>query len=611
MFIVKKSTVYFVIIILFAMNMFNPIFATSLKIQTNSNTDNNSIKNTVQIPQISHIKITGAPCHILETITFRGIVSNINWFNYIEKFQWDFGDGTKTPIIKTNSRLNLNHEVGEIHHTYWNTGRYDIIFNIWDNNGYTDSYRIRIDVINEKYESSNLGGKKDILKNLAKKYAPVLYLDPEAPHNCPIKVDQLLKTSKNGNVELKEKKLDSLDPVILTNPTLDDLRALSGENYYLNQPANNLFSRKHNDFDDSSEEPTVYVHIKKNKEKNLYFIQYYFFYYHNKGTNNHESDLEMIQLSFNQDLTPIKATYSQHIYIARFNYGEKRDWDNVEKYIYEQKFTTHPCVYVSSGKNEKGLLNDHSNANSHANYFYKGDGPHLDYTNSCDHTIGYTDSEAEFDTTYNLEFLPNLEDDISQTVWSELGWIQYAGKWGETHHVTPGFNGVQGPVFLEINLHHKYKRWIHPYPYEIDRNYDGKHTLYIWGDEGFKFTKLDVTDKTVKKGDNVLLEAHLKDNNNQKLKEKKINFYIDNNPVGTAITDKNGYCSIEYTNTNSLTYGNHEIRVVYKGQNEEENDYSWVDKKNTLTITDEITTIFLEKQKTIVKTIRQNILSKT
>ena len=82
-----------------------------------------------------------------------------------------------------------------------------------------------------------------------------------------------------------------LDPTIIYDPLVDDLIAFSGDKYYLNEPG---WANYPDDHDDQGDDKTAYVHFRKNN--GLYFIQYYFFYYYNDGANNHEGDLEMVQI---------------------------------------------------------------------------------------------------------------------------------------------------------------------------------------------------------------------------------------------------------------------------------------------------------------------------
>ena len=459
-----------------------------------------------------------------------------------QSYYWDFGDGSQTSI---------SDKWDKVYHTYWKAKDYDINLKILGDNGWRE-FSEKITIKND-YGDSGVQSEEDELKKLAKKYSPVLYVDEEADHNCPGPINQIL-----DNSVLKQKSW-STDPTIDDDPSIGDLMAYSGDQYYLDE----------NNHDDQGDDPTTYVHFRK--ENNRYFIQYYFFYYFNDGLNNHEGDLEMIQISFEKqgsEYIPCMATYSQHTWIANFNWGEKRDWRNVEKYIDGDKLTNHSIVYVSSNH-----VWPHE-ANSHANYFYKGDGPDTDYTDDCSYAFKFSPDD--------IIFLPNLEDSLSDPEWNNFGWIQFAGRWGECG--VDVFDGPPGPAFgtFKNNLMTgpKINRWVYPYEFEEGRNYDGNHEpkfpLY--------YTKVIADQKSTEEGVPVKITAKLfyqEDNNLRPFSGKDLFLYIDGYYHGYEITDEHGQASFSYT---PVICGEHKIDIVFKGSEESSSHYTWSDCTTKLSV---------------------------
>lgn len=496
---------------------------------------------------------------VLQTITFDGSGSYAGGLtSYITKYKWDFGDGSSTQEIDTSLIL---HEVEDVYHTYWSEDDYIVTLTVWDNNGNSNYATAPIRISNKYGGSGLLSDEKTELQKLAIQYSPLLYVHPLADHNCPINISQFLAYST-----LKEEKELVTDPIIVEWPSINDLMTFSGNQYYLDEIGWCADPAQHPDL---AEDPTVYVHYRK--ENGLFFLQYYFFYYYNNGFNNHEGDIEMIQISFDSEYTPLTSTYSQHTDTFDFNWGEKRYWHNVEKYIDENDdLTSHPLVYVSSG------VGIDSDDNSHANYFYKGDGPLSDNTDGCTEVILHGDFNTGVYRSYEVVFLPNLEDDLTE----QYGWLQFSGKWGETS--INFFSGVPGPAFCDFDNEgigdgFKYFKWMDPYKFEMGRFYDGSHN-----EIPFEYPTIDVNDKSVGMENAVVLEAYLRDESQNPLDDKRLSFYVDEEFQDNGQTNSDGYASIIYHDTTVL--GDHEIQVVFKGQNEDDPDYAWCDKKATLTI---------------------------
>jgi len=479
----------------------------------------------------------------LETITCDGSGSYVSGGNIVA-YKWDFGDGSFTYSDKNFSVVN---------HTFWKAGTYTVNLTVWDNNGNSNYTTSAIHIFDTIPDSGLTPTEKTELESMAIEYSPVLYVDPTANYNCPGPVYQITENSI-----LKQKPGD--DTIVDYANSVLWLPAFSGYNYY-------LLEKDHNDPGDN---PATYVHFRK--ENGLYFIQYWFFYYYNEGVNGHEGDWEMIQMSFNSNFKPLKATYSQHTNNYEFNYGEKRDWKNVRKYIDSSKITDHPIVYVSSGT---GI---HDLASSHANYFYKGDGPISDYTDSCNKKIEFGNSD--------ITILPNLEDNLEEPQWSNLAWVHFAGNWGNNTGAE-SLSGPHGPAFRPFqNSGIGYRMWTNPFEYENGRLYDGKYYYNsVWKDKFTgAFTKISILDKLVNRGNLAVLDANLADVNDVPLDGKTVFFYVNNTYVGQDVTDLNGYAFVEY-NTAALNCGNYIIRVAFDG----DQDYSWCDEYGTLVVSGDTT----------------------
>jgi len=476
----------------------------------------------------------------LTTITFNAGVISGNVVDNPKYYEWSFGDGTYT---------DESEKWDEVHHTYWKAGNYDVDLLIIDQSRNAHNFMISVIVQNNWYGTSGLNKDEKIkLNDAAEEYAPVLMVDPDALNNCPINISKIL-----GNATLKEKdgKIIDESPV-----SLDNLAAFSGNQYYLDEK----------DGLSVTDGPTVYIHYRK--ESGLYFIQYYFIYYYNDGVDNHEGDVESIQISFDSNYQPIRATYSQHTDLLpfNFNWGEKRNWENVEKYIDGNIITNHPIVYVSSGT---GV---HGEANSHANYFYRGDDPYTDYTDSCTESIAPMGTSSA-NRQYKLVILPNLEDDLLYN----FKWLQFAGNWGECGPLV--FDGPPGPAFGTFtNDGNEYRRWVYPYEFEEGRNYDGNHepiSVHV------AFPELTIDDVRAEKGETVTLTAYLF-GNAEPLTREPVSFYINKKCVGSSLTDELGCAKLNY-DTTDLDEGIHRITAVFMGDLPH-SPWSWCDREAKLNI---------------------------
>lgn len=266
-------------------------------------------------------------------------------------------------------------------------------------------------------------------QELADKYAPIAMLkaqttscDKDGEGYFPVTVDFLFD---NSDVALKAKGDDSPDKdvVIKQGVTPQDL-VTAGEDTYLDFPGNprdpkceyeQYFKNKVTEL---GLEPTTYVGFRTDEAANRLYVEYWFYYYFNDWNDTHESDWEMIQLTFpttsvEEALTmdPIEVGYAQH------GGGEAADWGDDKI----QMDGTNLVVYPSAG--------------SHATYF----GPYTfigwgenGTAFGCDVTTGPSNK-----TPLNAVVIPDLIDPTGP-----FAWALYQGRWGQRD--TAVFNGPYG-----------------------------------------------------------------------------------------------------------------------------------------------------------------------
>ncbi len=513
----------------------------------------NLFKNDKAINLRAEIDADPSSAKILETITFDGSNSKASgWFNYIKDYKWDFGDGSST----SKKRTTITHKIENVYHCYWREGNYVASLTVWDKHGNYNTKTVSIEIYNDK-KNEIPTQEMNVLENMVFEYYPILYTHPTSRHNTPISVSDII-----DNSFLKIHKNINLDKIIVNNPTSEDLMVYSGDTYYIEEK-----DPLHLDKDSK---PCTYVHIRK--DDGYYFIQYWFFYYFNDGSNNHEGDMEMIQISFEKDdsiFIPRYATYSQHTDNFDFNFGEKREWRNVEKYISgENQITNHPLVYVSTGKFF------YKNSNSHANYFYKGDNPYSDYTSECTKPCIFSKDE--------INILPTSSDDLNG-----YEWLVYGGKWGRSFgdiKYIGSFSGPPGPAHCYIHNEKNgdpnlYNKWLDPFEFEDGRKLDGNHEpIGVY----FSYPEITVDNKVILENEELILHANLTYSNGNPLGDKKVYFFVNGSLIGHNITDSTGHVFLECTDNIGL--GEYDIYVLYKGQNQGDSYFAWCDNKGILKV---------------------------
>ncbi|MGC4190720.1 MAG: hypothetical protein QM589_06105 [Thermomicrobiales bacterium] len=265
-------------------------------------------------------------------------------------------------------------------------------------------------------------------QQLIEMYAPIVALknktsmcDTKGESYFPVPVEAVLG---DPTVVLKRATTSSskTDPVIATAPTAKDLFA-KGSDYYLDLPGDprhpgcsyvTWFAERKDAFT-----PTTYAHIIADGAHQL-VIQYWFYYVFNDFNNKHESDWEMMQVSFDvgtveQALVtePVQVAFAQH------GGGEKAAWTASKL----QRQGTHPIVYPASGS--------HASQYGSATWLAWGE-------NStgfgCDITTG---------PSTLVPLTPVLLPDKVSDPDSPFAWLTYDGHWGERK--SGQYNGPTGP----------------------------------------------------------------------------------------------------------------------------------------------------------------------
>jgi len=261
-------------------------------------------------------------------------------------------------------------------------------------------------------------------EQLAQKYAPIAYLkrqefpcDPEGEPWLPAPVD-IAFGDEAVHLRQYPEATDLKDA-----PTAADLFDADAS-HYLDLPGNprepGCSYERHARERMRGREPTVYAHIATEEGAPGLALQYWFYYYFNDFNDKHESDWEMMQLTFNADsaaeaLTqdPVSIAFSQH------KGGETAAWDGDKL----RKEDGHPVTYPARG--------------SHGNYYREGIWLGWGENRSglgCDNTTGPSVRVAP-----RVVLVPNEVAGASDP----LAWSTFGGKWGQREAWV--YDGPRGP----------------------------------------------------------------------------------------------------------------------------------------------------------------------
>jgi len=274
-------------------------------------------------------------------------------------------------------------------------------------------------------------------QELASRFAPVLHFT-QGERFYPTSVDYII-----GSSVLKRRNTDGSSFVINSNPTVYNLGSYAGSDLFLDNKLG-TFDAIAADYASKAASLGYYAYVHIVTTGSSKTIQYWLFYALNNGPlNDHEGDIEVVEVFLDSSGSPVKALFSQH------GAGENAGWGDVEK------TDTHPIVYVAQG--------------SHANYFrpYQG-------------KMGIENDIVGSD---GITIMPN---DLTLVVLGEEGnhppeqsWLDFAGRWGywgTDEEVALGRAGPLGPVFNQDGI-----RWAQPEAY-LDSTFsvNGNYFILAW-----------------------------------------------------------------------------------------------------------------------------------
>jgi hypothetical protein len=274
-------------------------------------------------------------------------------------------------------------------------------------------------------------------QELADQFSPVLRFT-SGEKFYPTSVDYIITSSA-----LKMRATDGSSATINNNPTPSNLGSYAGSDLFLNNKLE-TFDNIAEDYAEKADTIGYYAYVRIVTSGSTKTIQYWLFYAFNNGPlNNHQGDLEVIQIFLDNSNNPQQALYSQH------GAGENAAWADVEKQ------DTHPIVYVAQG--------------SHANFFrpYQGKmGIESDIVSNDGKTIPPTD--------LNLVMLGEQGSHPP-----EQSWLDFAGRWGywgTDEDVALGRAGPLGPIFSQDGI-----KWASPQAYlDTTMNVNGTYFILAW-----------------------------------------------------------------------------------------------------------------------------------
>ena len=274
-------------------------------------------------------------------------------------------------------------------------------------------------VLSVAFSAHPVSGQSDVA--LAARFAPSLHFS-SGESFYPTSVDYILSSSS-----LVSRASDGSLATVNPNPTATNLGTYNDPAMFLDNKYGN-YTQIAADY--ASKVPSIgyfaYVHVLSAPSGTV--VQYWLWYAYNNGQlNDHQSDLEVVEVFLDAGGNPTQALYSQHLA------GETAAWGDVET------SNGHPVVYVALG--------------SHANYFrsYQGKiGLENDVVNDGGITI----------TPDQLK-LVLLQDQAPRPV--DQSWLSFPGRWGYVGtdvQVATGMAGPYGPVYNDNG-----QRWSDPYGY--------------------------------------------------------------------------------------------------------------------------------------------------
>ncbi len=267
-------------------------------------------------------------------------------------------------------------------------------------------------------------------QRLADMYAPTMFVQRH-PEECsqegepylPAPVEAVLG---NPSVELRRIAQDGErdDPVIMNGPTAQDLAGLD-DTYYLNFPGDPRnpgcdYERWFRDIvEERGIQPTVYARIATETDRpGQIALQYWHYWVFNDFNNNHESDWEMVQLTFDAS-TPEEALSTQpaSLAFAQHGGGERAQWDDTKVEREDNRVSLYPA------------------AGSHATYYQSSL-----WIGWGDNGTGFGCDDARIPVDEVRPAVVLIPDTIDPN--GPFAWLAYDGRWGQRE--TWEFNGPRG-----------------------------------------------------------------------------------------------------------------------------------------------------------------------
>ena len=274
-------------------------------------------------------------------------------------------------------------------------------------------------------------------EELASNFAPVLHFT-QGEKFYPTSVDYII-----GSSVLKQRNPDGTSFVIDSAPRPDNLGTYTSSNLFLDNKLE-TFENIATDYASNGESLGYYAYVHVVRRGSSTVIQYWLFYIFNNGPmNEHQGDIEVIQVFLDASGNPQRVLASQH------GAGQNAAWGDVEK------DDTHPVIYVAQG--------------SHANYFRSYQGKI-----GIENDIVGSDGKTIMANQLNLVLLGEKGNHPAGQ-----SWLDYAGRWGywgTEQEVALGRAGPVGPVFNQEGI-----RWAQPDAYLASTfHVDGTYFILAW-----------------------------------------------------------------------------------------------------------------------------------
>ena len=267
-------------------------------------------------------------------------------------------------------------------------------------------------------------------QELASKYAPVLRFT-SGEKFYPTSAEYIVSSSV-----LKQRYSDGSSSIVDSAPSPGNLGIYTSNDLFLDNKLD-TFETIAADYDADTASNSYFTYVNVVRSDSTTVIQYWLFYIFNNGPmNDHQGDIEVIQVFLDSFGDPQTVLASQH------GAGQNVDWNDVEK------SDDHPVIYVAEG--------------SHANYFrsYQGRmGLENDVVGSDGKTIN--------------------PDQLTIVQLNSQSWLDFRGRWGywgTEQEVALGRAGPVGPVFNQDGI-----RWSQPYSYLASTSHvDGTYFIMAW-----------------------------------------------------------------------------------------------------------------------------------